>query len=195
MELQEVYSEIKSLGGDVVALSVDDLQNALDLKEKHDIEFPVLYDTDKSVTRQWGLYDLLNDGVSAPATYILRTDGTVESVLVGESIADRPTTKSILDTLAGMARGTNPGGISGDSKGKGCVIGGGDTDDESAGDCDGPGPAGAIDPGDAQDDSGPPAVGNLTPDFQLPTALGQTISLGDYVGEQNVVFVFFRAWW
>jgi peroxiredoxin len=40
-----------------------------------------------------------------------------------------------------------------------------------------------------------PAVGGPVPDFNLPTAGGESISLGDYVGKQNVVFVFFQAWW
>ena len=101
--MQEVYTELKKLGGDVVALSVDDVQSAVDMKDAYDLEFPVLYDTDASVVRQWELYDLLGDGLSAPATFIIRTDGTVESALIGQTIADRPTTDSILETLASLA--------------------------------------------------------------------------------------------
>lgn len=32
-------------------------------------------------------------------------------------------------------------------------------------------------------------------DFTLPTADGQQVTLSSYLGEQNVVIVFYRAWW
>lgn len=167
--MQEVYTELKKLGGDVVALSVDDVQSAVDMKDAYDLEFPVLYDTDASVVRQWELYDLLGDGLSAPATFIIRTDGTVESALIGQTIADRPTTDSILDTLASLA-GMNRAAMA-------------------------EGPAGSGNEVVASAPVRAPAIGDLAPDFRLPTAGGQTVSLGDYLGEQNVVVVFFRAWW
>ena len=98
-----MYPELIKLGGEVVALSVDDMQGAVDMKDAFGIEFPVLYDTDTSVASRWGLYDLLGDGVSAPATFVIRTDGTVESALIGRTIGERPTAESILDVLAALA--------------------------------------------------------------------------------------------
>ena len=39
-----------------------------------------------------------------------------------------------------------------------------------------------------------PAAG-LAPPFTLPTARGGTVSLASYLGERNVVLVFYRAFW
>ncbi len=153
----------------MVALSVDDAESAAEMKDAYGLEFPVLYDTDTSVATEYGLYDLLGDGVSAPATFIIRTDGTIESALIGTTIGERPTPDSILDvlaSLAGMDRAT------------------------------------MADP-DPDDDAneiilpvaGMPEVGQLVPDFDLPTASGEFVSLSENLGERNVVLVFFRAWW
>ncbi|MCH7907379.1 MAG: redoxin domain-containing protein, partial [Chloroflexi bacterium] len=84
-------------------------------------------------------------------------------------IADRPTIDSILDTLASLA-GMNRAAMA-------------------------EGPAGSGNEVVASAPVQAPAIGDLAPDFRLPTAGGQTVSLGDYLGEQNVVVVFFRAWW
>jgi peroxiredoxin len=43
--------------------------------------------------------------------------------------------------------------------------------------------------------AGAPEVGQLVPDFHLPTASGESVSLSENLGERNVVLVFFRAWW
>jgi len=153
----------------VVALSVDDAESAAEMKDAYGLEFPVLYDTDTSVATEYGLYDLLGDGVSAPATFIIRTDGTIESALIGTTIGERPTPDSILDVLASLA------GID---------------------------RATMADP-DPDDDAneiilpvaGMPEVGQLVPDFDLPTASGESVSLSENLGERNVVLVFFRAWW
>lgn len=154
----------------MVALSVDDAENAAEMKDAYELEFPVLYDTDTSVATEYGLYDLLGDGVSAPATFIIRTDGTIESALIGTSINERPTPDSILDVLAalaGMDRATMA-----------------DPDDDASNAVE------VVIPLD-----GAPGIGDIVPDFELPTAGGGPVSLGDNVAEKNVVLVFFRAWW
>lgn len=149
-----------------MALSVDDAENATEMKDAYGLEFPVLYDTDTSVATEYGVYDLLGDGVSAPATFIIRTDGTIESALIGTSISERPTPDSILDVLASLAGidrevMTDP------------------TDDVEV----------------VLPMAGAPEIGQLVPDFDLPTASGESVSLSENLGERNVVLVFFRAWW
>ena len=145
---------------------MDDAENAAEMKDALGLEFPVLYDTDTSVATEYGLYDLLGDGVSAPATFIIRTDGTIESALIGTTISERPTPDSILDVLASLA---------------------------------GMHRAVMTDPADAAEVVLPmaraPEVGQLVPDFDLPTASGESASLSENLGEGNVVLVFFRSWW
>jgi peroxiredoxin len=150
----------------VVALSVDDAANAAEMKAAYGLEFPVLYDTNTSVATEYGLYDLLGDGVSAPATFIIRKNGTIESALIGTSISERPTPDSILDVLASLAE-MNRGVMTDPPDNPEVVL-----------------PM-----------AGAPEVGQRVPDFDLPTASGESVSLSENQGERNVVLVFFRAWW
>ena len=150
----------------MVALSVDDAANAAEMKAAYGLEFPVLYDTNTSVATEYGLYDLLGDGVSAPATFIIRKNGTIESALIGTSISERPTPDSILDVLASLAE-----------MDRGVM-----TDPPD-------------DPEVVLPMAGAPEVGQRVPDFDLPTASGESVSLSENQGERNVVLVFFRAWW
>jgi peroxiredoxin len=62
-------------------------------------EYPVLADPTESVARGYGVYNLLNDGVAAPATFILAPDGTILWRDVASGIADRPTVDEILQQL------------------------------------------------------------------------------------------------
>jgi peroxiredoxin len=150
----------------VVALSVDDAANAAEMKAAYGLEFPVLYDTNTSVATEYGLYDLLGDGVSAPATFIIRKNGTIESALIGTSISERPTPDSILDVLASLAEMDR--GVMTDPPDNPEVV---------------------------LPMAGAPEVGQRVPDFDLPTASGESVSLSENQGERNVVLVFFRAWW
>ena len=150
----------------MVALSVDDAANAAEMKAAYGLEFPVLYDTNTSVATEYGLYDLLGDGVSAPATFIIRKNGTIESALIGTSISERPTPDSILDVLASLAEMDR--GVMTDP---------------------------SDDPEVVLPMAGAPEVGQRVPDFDLPTASGESVSLSEHQGERNVVLVFFRAWW
>lgn len=61
--------------------------------------FPVLADPDGEVVRRFGVFDLLNDGVAAPATFIVDKDGTLLLEHVGQTIADRPSADSVLESL------------------------------------------------------------------------------------------------
>ncbi len=152
----------------MVALSVDDAENATAMRDEFGFEFPVLYDTDTSVTREWGLYDLLGDGVSAPATFIIRTDGSIESALIGTNIGERPTADSIIEVLASLAA-MEPASM------------GEEPADTAGGRIDVPAAA--------------PAASESVPDFDLPTARGESVSISEFRGEKDIVLVFFRAWW
>lgn len=151
----------------MLALSVDDASDAATMRAEFRFEFPILYDTDTSVTRDWGLYNLLGDGVSAPATFVIRPDGSIESALIGTNIGERPTTDSILEVLESLA----------------------DTDGASMG--EGP------DTAEGQPDmpAAIPTAGEPVPDFDLPTARGESVSISEFRGEKDIVLVFFRAWW
>lgn len=99
MELQDHYREIRDLGAEVVVLSVDDQDLARSAKDEWSLEFPVLYDADTSVAKEWGVYDLLDDGLAAPSTFIFNAEGDLSAYRIGSHIADRPTADDVVATL------------------------------------------------------------------------------------------------
>lgn len=62
--------------------------------------FPFLY-TSKSDTipNDYNVYDLHNDGVAAPAVFIINKQGDITFEYIGKDIADRPDTTIILEEL------------------------------------------------------------------------------------------------
>ena len=65
-------------------------------------DFPVLADPRGKTVREYGVYDLLGDGVAAPATFIIGRDGVIRWRHVGVDIADRPPADEILSTIQGL---------------------------------------------------------------------------------------------
>ena len=102
MELQEAYPQFRELDVEVVALSVDDVSDAAEMVDLVGAEYPVLADADTAVARAYGVYDLLGDGVAAPAVFIVDGDGDVRSWYIGQNIADRPSAQEILESLDRM---------------------------------------------------------------------------------------------
>ena len=102
MELQAAYEAIRAEGAEVVAVSVDNTADARRMADYAQAAFPVLADEGAAVTKNYGVYDLLGDGVAAPATFILRSDGTVYAHRIGRDIADRVGSQSIIETLRAL---------------------------------------------------------------------------------------------
>ena len=62
-------------------------------------EYPVLADPAERVARDYGVFELLGDGVAAPATFIVGKDGAIVWSQVGKTINDRPTADEIIQRL------------------------------------------------------------------------------------------------
>lgn len=99
MELQEIYDDIQDAGAEVIALSIDSEGDAVSIVEAHGLEFPVAYDTTIATIRAWEVFNLLGDGVSAPATYVFDSSGNLMAYRIGDNIADRPGANEVLSFL------------------------------------------------------------------------------------------------
>ena len=96
MEL--AYDEIRELGAELIALSTDNVTNAQNMQQRTGARYPVLADPDQAVARAYGVFDLLGDGVAAPATIIMTADRVIAEQ-VGQTIQDRPSAAAIIHTL------------------------------------------------------------------------------------------------
>ena len=62
--------------------------------------FPVLYTTQShEIPSDYEVYDLHNDGVAAPAVFIIDNNGNIAYEYIGKDIADRPDTAILIAEL------------------------------------------------------------------------------------------------
>ena len=88
-------------GVEIVAISTDSIEDAGNMVRWASAQYPVLSDSDTTVALEYGVFDLLGDGVAAPAVFILGKAGEILWSQVGENIADRPSAGEILSQLGG----------------------------------------------------------------------------------------------
>ena len=79
MGYRDRIAEAEEAGAQVVALSVDPLEDSRWFAEEMKLPFPLLGDTDKEITQAWGLF---NDhehhrGIAFPATFVIDSDRRV----------------------------------------------------------------------------------------------------------------------
>ena len=79
---------------------MDNLQGAAQVVEQRGIPFPVLYDTSTLVPRTYGVFNLLGDGLAAPATFIVNTDGVITWKYVASQNYDHASVSRILGQLS-----------------------------------------------------------------------------------------------
>ncbi len=91
-----MYPEFLKRNVSLATISTDDTADALKMVELTDAEFAVLSDKDAAVAKDYGVYNLLQDGLATPSAVIVSPEGYIEWKYLGENIADRPPTDAIL---------------------------------------------------------------------------------------------------
>ncbi len=98
MELRDRYGEFQALGAEVVALAVAAPEAVEGVWAAIGAPFPMLADPDHRAAEMYGVYNLLGDGLAAPAVFVLK-DGVIRWSYVGQNPADRPPVAEILAHL------------------------------------------------------------------------------------------------
>ena len=99
VKLQQDYSTVDSLDAQVLAVSTDDLEGAGWAVAQQGLEFPVLYDPEASVVKQYGVFNPTDEGSALPATFVIDKDGYVRWQYLGKSTSDRPANSLIFEQL------------------------------------------------------------------------------------------------
>ena len=98
--MQSHYSRIKQLNAEILAVSMDDFQGAGTMIVNSGATFPVLYTSKRDeIPSNYNVYDLHNDGVAAPAVFIIDKNGEIAFTYIGRDIGDRPDTAIIIEEL------------------------------------------------------------------------------------------------
>ena len=95
-----MYEDIQAADAEVLAISVDNLAGAERVVSQIGIPFPILYDPSKQVPGDYGVFNLLNDNLATPSTFILDKEGVIRYKYVASGIGDRPRVSQILQELA-----------------------------------------------------------------------------------------------
>lgn len=66
--------------------------------------FPILSDEEGGVARDYGVFNLLNDGVAAPSAFIITPERRIVWRFVGDSPSDRPAVQDILAQVDEVVR-------------------------------------------------------------------------------------------
>ena len=98
--MQSIYTDVRKLDAELLAISVDSIEDAARMSHHSKAEFTILADSAASVAKAYGIYDLLGDGLAAPTTIIIDNKRQIIAIHVGEHIADRITSNELLRTLS-----------------------------------------------------------------------------------------------
>jgi peroxiredoxin len=84
---------------------MDSVADAREMARLTGAAFPILADPNRQAIGPYGVYNLLGDGVAAPATFIIGADGVLRWFHVGKDVGDRPTPHDILQRLRDLGIG------------------------------------------------------------------------------------------
>ena len=99
VELSDHYAAIEQQDAIILAVSSDNLQGALIAARDWEVQFPILYNPDRSVISE---YDVLDGRVAKASTFIIDKKGVIRWKYVGSSKTDRPSPHTILQQLQAL---------------------------------------------------------------------------------------------
>ncbi len=83
----------------MVSLVVASIEVVRGWCQRAGVSYPMLADTEHRVSEAYGVYNLLGDGLAAPAVFVIDTDGRIVWVHVGQHSGDRVDASTILARL------------------------------------------------------------------------------------------------
>jgi peroxiredoxin len=104
--MRDALTEFNGMNTDVVAISVDSPFTLAKYKEIESLNFPLLSDFNKEVSRQYGsLYDTFvfgMEGVSKRSAFVVDAEGIIRYAEVLESAGDLPNFAAVKETLSSL---------------------------------------------------------------------------------------------
>lgn len=102
--MRDSLADFNGMNTDVIAISVDSPFTLAKFKESEKLNFPLLSDFNKDVSRQYGaLYDTFvfgMEGVSKRSAFVVDGEGIIRYAEVLETATDLPNFVAIKETLA-----------------------------------------------------------------------------------------------
>jgi len=93
-QLAHAYHHFRDAGIALLMISVDSVRRVRQLAEQTNPPFPVLSDIDADATVA---YDIFEDGIALPSTWVIDREGTVRWAYIGKNASDRPAPEVMLE--------------------------------------------------------------------------------------------------
>lgn len=93
-------------GADLWAVAPQDVAANQRLRQRRELPFPILADSDQAVIHSWGIFnfdDPKGRAIPHPATFIVDRDGLIAWSYVGKATRDRPAPGAILAAVRDIA--------------------------------------------------------------------------------------------
>ncbi len=88
-DYRDHYEEIRAAGADVAAVSVDPPERSQALRRELRLAFPILYDTERRLVKEWDIYSPREKcGIAKPSVFVIGSDRVVRFSKV-DSVATR----------------------------------------------------------------------------------------------------------
>ncbi len=82
-----------------MAVSTDDLSKAQYIVERLGLPFPVLYNPEADVVKDYGVYNLRGDGLATASTFVIDKNGVIRWKYVAKTLNDRPSASDVIEQL------------------------------------------------------------------------------------------------
>ncbi len=99
MELQSNYSAFQAAHAEILAAAYMDHGRAQSIAQSVQPGYPILADTEHLVSDAYGVYNLLGDGLTTPAIFVIDRSGQVVWSYISQDAGDRPASAVILSHL------------------------------------------------------------------------------------------------
>ena len=107
-ELSQNHELFKRFGIDVITVSTDDQENTDAMRDDVNANFSMVSDNTYTISQKWKVFNVLGDGVSAPAAFIVGKNKEILWSHIGSTPNDRPPTDYLLaKTLELLKKTTN----------------------------------------------------------------------------------------
>jgi len=97
--LQSYYQTFQDAGAEVVSLVVASIEVVEGWCQRAGVSYPMLADSGHHVAEAYGVYNLLGDGLAAPAVFVVEPGGRIAWSHVGQYAGDRVAAPTILEHL------------------------------------------------------------------------------------------------
>ena len=99
MELQSNYSAFQAAQAEILAVAYMDQVRAQAIAQSVQPGYPILADAEHLVSDIYGVYNLLGDGLTTPAIFVIDRSGQVVWSYISQDASDRPASAVILSHL------------------------------------------------------------------------------------------------